>query len=103
MFLFLLFAFLPLIGAHSLGPIIDVGYASFLGNASLPGTHFFGGIPYAKPPVGGLRFRSPQLLDENVYDPRIVTDARNWGPLCIQQPAVVGFGSEGLSHSSVIV
>jgi len=80
------------------GPVVDLGYAAFLGNASLPDVHFFGGIPYAKAPLGDMRFRAPVQLDEDVPHPqKAVTDARNWGPLCIQQPAVVGYGSEGLS------
>lgn len=83
--------------AAASGPVIDVGYAAYLGNDTLQSVVFFGGIPYAKPPLGDLRFRGPQRLDEDAVALKgMVTDARNWGPLCIQQPAVVGFGSEGL-------
>ena len=90
----------------SLGPVINVGYAAFAGNTTSPTgvqngpVTFFGGIPYAQPPVGGLRFRAPQPLDEiPVVDKQPkVTDARNWGPACIQQPAQVGIGSEGLDN-----
>lgn len=89
------------------GPQVDVGYVSFVGNATSPTgeangpVHFFGGIPYAQPPLGPLRFKAPQLLNENP-PPDIsqvpVLDARNWGPPCIQQPALVGVGSEGSSN-----
>ncbi|OSX56176.1 hypothetical protein POSPLADRAFT_1160806 [Postia placenta MAD-698-R-SB12] len=78
------------------GPIVDVGYAAFLGNDSIPGfpgIEFFGGIRYVQPPLGELRFRAPQLLDETV-GPHNVTDARDWGDICMQEPAQVGFGSE---------
>ncbi|PPQ94411.1 hypothetical protein CVT25_002499 [Psilocybe cyanescens] len=83
----------------NLGPVVDLGYAAFAGNSTSPaGTTngpvtFFGNIPYAQPPLGNLRFRAPQPLNEN-GKAQTVTDARNWGPACIQRPAVVGIGSE---------
>lgn len=84
-----------------LGPVIDLGYAAFAGNSTSPegfensNVTFYGGIPYAKPPLGELRWRAPQRVDENGTTATSVTDARNWGPPCIQDPAVVGIGSEG--------
>ncbi|KAJ7057120.1 Alpha/Beta hydrolase protein [Mycena amicta] len=80
-----------------LGPVIDLGYAAYAGNATLPNLTFYGGIPYIKPPVGNLRFAPPHQLDEtpnSFLTNNDVVDARNWGPLCIQQPAVVGIGNE---------
>ena len=83
-----------------LGPVVDLGYTAYAGNASLPGVHFFGGIPYAQAPLGNLRFRAPRQLDETIpSQPPAIIDARNWGPLCLQQPAVVGIGSEGDCHA----
>ena len=86
-----------------LGPVVNLGYAAFAGNTTSPTGEvngpvtFFGGIPYARPPLGNLRFRAPAPLDETVINAGNVsiTDARNWGPPCIQQPAQVGIGSEG--------
>ncbi|KAJ6591164.1 Alpha/Beta hydrolase protein [Mycena vulgaris] len=80
----------------TLGPVVDLGYTAYAGNATLPGVTFYGGIPYIKAPVGNLRFAPPQQLDEysNSLNNDDVVDARNWGPLCIQQPAVMGIGSE---------
>ncbi|KZT11579.1 carboxyesterase [Laetiporus sulphureus 93-53] len=75
------------------GPIVDVGYASFLGNDSIPGVEFFGGIRYVQPPLGDLRWRVPQIFNETPREHNI-TDARTWGSICMQQPAEVGFGSE---------
>ncbi|KAI5451352.1 hypothetical protein NCC49_001945 [Naganishia albida] len=79
-----------------LGPVVDLGYTAFLGNTSHNGIDFFGGIPYIQPPVKDLRWRAPQMLDEK-WKPspqRELIDARNFGPICIQQPAVVGVGQE---------
>ncbi|KAF7329897.1 COesterase domain-containing protein [Mycena kentingensis (nom. inval.)] len=80
-----------------LGPVVDLGYAAYAGNSSLPDITFYGGIPYIEPPVGNLRFAPPKQLDESPNDflsNDDVVDARNWGPICIQQPAVVGIGAE---------
>ncbi|KAF9071773.1 alpha/beta-hydrolase [Rhodocollybia butyracea] len=83
----------------SLGPVVNLGYAAFAGNTTSPSgifnsnVTFFGGLPYAQPPLGDLRWRAPQMLDENAVA-NTITDARNWGPPCIQGPAVVGVGSE---------
>ncbi|KAJ3880252.1 alpha/beta-hydrolase [Lentinula edodes] len=83
----------------SLGPVVDLGYAAYAGNSTSPSgilnsnVTFFGGIPYAEPPFGNLRWRAPKMLDENAVADTI-TDARNWGPPCIQTPAMVGIGSE---------
>ncbi|KAF9480934.1 alpha/beta-hydrolase [Pholiota conissans] len=85
--------------SSDLGPVVNVGYAAFAGNTTSPAgvsngpVAFFGGIPFAQPPLGNLRFRAPQPLNEN-ESARSVMDARNWGPACIQRPAVVGIGSE---------
>lgn len=92
--------------ASSLGPVVDLGYAAFAGNTTSPATGidggpvaFYGGIPYVQPPIGDLRFRAPQMLNEKSVTDNIM-DARNWGAPCIQRPAVVGIGSEGASVSA---
>ena len=41
---------------------------------------FFGGIPYAQPPVGELRWRAPQAPDSWVE----CRDATTYGPSCPQ-------------------
>ncbi|OCB89735.1 alpha/beta-hydrolase [Sanghuangporus baumii] len=85
-----------------LGPVINLGFAAFAGNSSSPTGElngpvtFFGGIRYAQPPLGDLRFRAPARLRGSIVNGGNVsiTDARNWGPPCIQQPAQVGIGDE---------
>ncbi|EJD05092.1 alpha/beta-hydrolase, partial [Fomitiporia mediterranea MF3/22] len=85
-----------------LGPVVNLGYAAFVGNSTSPigqtngPVTFFGGIPYAQPPLGDLRFRAPASLDERVVNGGHVsiTDARNWGSPCMQQPGQVGIGQE---------
>ncbi|KAF8957889.1 hypothetical protein BDZ97DRAFT_1706401 [Flammula alnicola] len=93
----------------SLGLVVSLGYAAFAGNSTSPAgisnspVTFFGDIPYAQPPLGNLRFRAPQPLNEH-GSTQEVTDARNWGPPCIQRPAVPGIGSEAMqSHFSSYV
>lgn len=84
----------------SLGPVVNLGYAAFAGNSTSPAgvinssVTFYGAIPYAQPPLGALRWRAPTMLDETRITHK-VTDARSWGPACVQSPAVVGIGSEG--------
>ncbi|CAG8555868.1 10510_t:CDS:10 [Acaulospora colombiana] len=83
-----------------LGPVVDLGYAAYVGNSTSPSgivnstVTFFGGIPYVQPPLGNLRFRAPQRLDESVKSNRTVVSAQSWGPTCVQQPAVEGVGVE---------
>lgn len=98
-----------------LGPVVDLGYTvsrlgqcnlvfitlflkAYIGNSTSNGVDFFGGIPYIQPPVKDLRWRKPRQLDES-WKPssqRELIDARNFGPICIQQPAVIGVGVEGM-------
>ena len=84
------------------GPIVDVGYAAFLGNASVPGVHFFGGIRFVQPPLGELRWRPPAELDETPTQNKTLTDAQWFGDICLQQPAELGFGSDGESINLLV-
>ncbi|EUC59274.1 carboxyesterase-postia placenta Mad-698-R-like protein [Rhizoctonia solani AG-3 Rhs1AP] len=83
-----------------LGPVVDLGYAAYVGNSTSPGGQpnstvtFYGGIPYVQPPLGSLRFRAPKDLDEAYNPNRTMVDARSWGPTCVQQPAKEGVGVE---------
>ncbi|EJD48912.1 alpha/beta-hydrolase, partial [Auricularia subglabra TFB-10046 SS5] len=88
----LLSASVNLLGrAHATGPIVDLGYAKVLGTTAHGDSPvaFFGGIPYARPPLEDLRFRAPQRLNETVVPEshRPLLNATDWGSPCIQQPA----------------
>jgi hypothetical protein len=91
----------------NLGPVVDLGYAAYAGNTTSPTglengpVAFYGNIRYAEPPLGELRFRAPIMLNERTVTSQ-VRDARDWGPPCIQRPAVVGIGSEGKSRSQMV-
>ncbi|KAJ7053636.1 alpha/beta-hydrolase [Mycena amicta] len=71
-----------------LGPVVDLGYAAFAGNTTSPQASSM--VPAS---VGELRWRAPVMFNEHKLTEQ-VTDARNWGPACIQRPAVPGIGSE---------
>lgn len=84
-----------------LGPVVDLGYVAYAGNSTSPAGQanssvtFFGGISYAQPPLGELRFRAPSELNEWFNPNRAIVDARSWGNICVQQPAAEGRGVEG--------
>jgi len=94
--------YIALTNAIPPGPVINLGYVSLVGNSTTPtgvangSVHFFGAVPFAQPPLGKLRFKAPQALDETPRKNAPILDARSFGPPCIQQnPATVGVGSEG--------
>ncbi|CAK5278299.1 unnamed protein product [Mycena citricolor] len=71
--------------AASGAPTVQLGKTAVVGRSlSTFGQEFFGGIPYAKPPLGDLRFRPPVLttsLNETTLD------AAQFGASCIQGPS----------------
>ncbi|KAH8834797.1 alpha/beta-hydrolase [Flagelloscypha sp. PMI_526] len=98
-FVFALGAILALPSAGQ--QIVNLGYTRLLGNSTTPtgiengNVTFFGGVRYAKPPLGDLRWRAPQRLDERPIPlGGELFDARGWGNASIQKPARVDVGSE---------
>ncbi|KAG7086361.1 hypothetical protein E1B28_002321 [Marasmius oreades] len=63
---------------------VQLGNTVLTGNNTLLLLEFFGGIPYAEPPIGNLRLREPVLkptLNVSTFD------ATHFGPACLQSPA----------------
>ncbi|KAJ3575212.1 hypothetical protein NPX13_g4116 [Xylaria arbuscula] len=74
-----LFAYFALIAGATCAPIVT-GSGSISGLQSSNNTRKFLGIPYASPPVGELRWRPPQPLQ----DWEGVRASDTYGPACIQ-------------------
>jgi carboxylesterase type B len=64
----------------TLGPVVTLPQGSYAGNDTIPGQIFFGGIAYARPPLGDLRWKAPVRV-EDTKEGQGVKDARNWGPI----------------------
>ncbi|EJD05041.1 alpha/beta-hydrolase [Fomitiporia mediterranea MF3/22] len=62
----------------SLGPVVNLGYAAFVGNTTSPTGQTNGPVTFFVVDGGDVS----------------ITDARNWGPPCIRQPGQVGIGQE---------
>ncbi|CAH2324160.1 carboxylesterase 5A-like [Pelobates cultripes] len=77
-------------GEEDSRPLLETKYGKLLGKTNVvKGTdrsvHAFLGIPFAKPPVGELRFAPPQ--PPLPWDS--VRDATNHPPMCLQNPAAM--------------
>ncbi|OCB90794.1 esterase 1 [Sanghuangporus baumii] len=71
---------LCLVGLTAGQPQVQLGETTIYGSSSSE-KEFFGGIPFAEPPIGELRFEAPVLkLDPGVP----VLNATDYGPYCIQ-------------------
>ncbi|EGO26728.1 hypothetical protein SERLADRAFT_464104 [Serpula lacrymans var. lacrymans S7.9] len=76
--------------------IVDVGYASYLGNQSYPNTVAYLGIPYAEPPLAELRWRAPLPLNTTRISQesnRQVINATTYPMFCVQ--GSIGGGDHG--------
>eukprot|EP00058_Branchiostoma_floridae_P007852 XP_002593340.1 hypothetical protein BRAFLDRAFT_206538 [Branchiostoma floridae] len=79
------------------GEVITTKYGSFRGRQVPPpkdrmrAVNKYLGIPYAKPPVGNLRFRPPQ--EPEAWDKGKVRDFTKFGPAC---PQIVTSGDTDL-------
>ena len=76
---------------------VTVTTGTLRGHESSEGTWQFLGIPYAKPPVGELRWRPPQAPEAWTG----VRDAVAWGDQAAQNPALERFGEGGMSEDSL--
>ncbi|KAF7357370.1 Carboxylic ester hydrolase [Mycena sanguinolenta] len=79
-------------------PTVTLDSGTFVGTASSSNTQSFLGIPFAKPPVGDLRFRLPVANDP--YNGTLTVNA--FGPGCPQQaivlPVLTGLSEEVVDY-----
>ena len=85
--------------ARALAPqkIIDTEYGKLSGFQHDDGTWAWYGVPYAKPPVGELRWQPPVKPD--AWEG--VRWATGWADQSAQNPAYVAFGEGGMSEDSL--
>jgi para-nitrobenzyl esterase len=77
----LLLALLPSsLPAQPAPPIVHIAQGELIGGVTTMGPYVFKGLPYAAPPIGPLRWRSPQPP----LSWKSVRDATTFGPACMQ-------------------
>lgn len=78
---------LPVLAGHhnQTLPIVDLGYASYIGyrNATA-GITYYRGIPYAQAPIGELRWRKPESIEESNKLRGRTFNATKIAPACYQ-------------------
>lgn len=63
------------------------------------GTYYWKGIPYAKPPVGDLRWTAP--VDPNPWISRVPIDTKSFGNSCIQNSRIVSPGTSNTYDATI--
>src|SRR5277367_3194776 len=79
--LFVALAAMPAVAANS-APVVAVTGGQVRGAVLDAGGAVFKGIPYARPPVGRLRWREPSPVEPW----NGVRDAKEYGSVCAQNP-----------------
>ncbi|KAJ7576719.1 extracellular triacylglycerol lipase precursor [Mycena floridula] len=72
----------------AVNPEVKIGDTTLVGReVTLLKQDFFGGIPFAEPPIGRLRLKPPVLKTSIING--TIFDASNFGPACLQVPALI--------------
>jgi len=77
-------------------PVVDTANGQLQGTREVPGVFSFKGVPFAAPPVAGLRWKEPQPVPNWSG----VRQADQFGPRAMQLPVFgdMGFRSNGMSE-----
>ncbi|KAF5342764.1 hypothetical protein D9758_017035 [Tetrapyrgos nigripes] len=98
--LLLLLAFSTCTSVFGTGPSVSIGDFTFVGRQTSENVEFFGGIPFAEPPIGNLRLKPP-ILKTFSSGRHTVFNATQFGPSCIQTLIPVGEVSEDCLSLSI--
>jgi len=91
---YLLPILVTLILQASADPVVTVNSGRLKGVTGTNGVTVFRGIPYARPPVGPLRWRAPEPAEPW----EAVRDCSEFAPSCPQPPSKMGIGPAGQSE-----
>ncbi|KAF5334363.1 hypothetical protein D9758_017485 [Tetrapyrgos nigripes] len=64
-------------------PSVSIGEVTFVGRQTSENVEFFGGVPFAEPPIGNLRLRPPILTDFTSAQHTVI-NVTQFGPSCVQ-------------------
>ncbi|HSV51557.1 MAG TPA: carboxylesterase family protein [Burkholderiaceae bacterium] len=87
-------------GGSSAGPEVrDTLYGKVQGvdDAAKSGTYFWKGIPFAKPPVGALRWKAP--VEPDIWSG--TRDTRSFGNACLQNGRIYGPGANNTFDNTI--
>jgi len=94
---FLLYGgFFSLTSLSAPNTVVDLGYAKYRGNLTFPNAVAYLGLPFAEPPIGDRRWRSPLPLDTariQAESHGTVIDATSYPNFCVQ--GTTGGGDAG--------
>lgn len=83
------------------GPTVNLGYASYVGYTNdTAGITYYRGIPFAQPPLGGLRWQKPLPIEWNNDFAGQTFNATKIAPACYQSVPFSLYTPGGTNGSS---